>query len=256
MNPTAIEWAHLYGPDTGFTWNPVVGCTAGCSIATTGYDCYARRQAKRQRAHCHLCYDFVPHLHPERLTQPNQRQTPAGIFVGSMCDLFDLAVQLEWRERIWHTCSLSPQHTFLVLTKKPQNITTGDLKCLPGNVHLGVTINRPEEEWRWRDLLAARRHGLRLWAGNCFVSIEPLLGLFDRSSSSMLGRGPFPHPSWVIAGGDTTPGALAPDKRHTDSLARLCFDTNVPYFAKHNLGATADAELVGRQEWPAWGHRP
>ncbi len=38
MNRTGIEWARL-GLETGFTFNPIVGCTNGCQY------CYAKVMA-------------------------------------------------------------------------------------------------------------------------------------------------------------------------------------------------------------------
>jgi DNA repair photolyase len=54
MNKTKIEWCDA-------TINPVVGCLHNCPY------CYARRQARRRKNECYLCYEFIPHDHLERL---------------------------------------------------------------------------------------------------------------------------------------------------------------------------------------------
>jgi len=62
MNQTKIEW-------TDKTWNPAVGCSKRCHDEHGKIWCYAYWQAKRQKHRCQQCYEFIPHLHPERLGQ-------------------------------------------------------------------------------------------------------------------------------------------------------------------------------------------
>ncbi len=127
---TGIEW-------TDATWNPL----AGCSIVSKGCtNCYAMKQAGR----------IIAMAHPERgthyagtvqaskagpvwtgkimvapehiLTQPLRWKKPRRIFVNSMSDLFHEGVSDETIDRIFAVMALSRQHTFQVLTKRPERM--------------------------------------------------------------------------------------------------------------------------------------
>ena len=196
-----------------------MGCTNGCSY------CYARGQAKRQKRNCQLCYDFVPHLHEERLEQPLKRKKPATIFLGSMCDLWDPNVPLAWRQKIWDVVEKTPQHTYLVLTKQPQNYTYGERQRLDhkgSNLWRGVTVEGRGDEWRLDSLWDTATHG-------CFVSFEPLLGLVDLDLLYYV--------DWAIIGAQTGSGGKQPEGAWITSICKDIGD--VPLFAKNNL------------DWPA-----
>src|SRR5579859_5600489 len=111
-----IEW-------TDATWNPVTGCTKvsqGCK------HCYAETLAKRMWA-----TQYPPNpdgsprqftdvrLHPDRLDQPIRWRRPRLIFVNSMSDLFHEAVPFDFILRVWITMAQTPQHTYQILTKRP-----------------------------------------------------------------------------------------------------------------------------------------
>jgi len=176
MNRTEIEW-------TQFTWNYVVGCTGeGCAVRDI---CYARAQAKRQKHRCDLCYSFRPHVHRERLTEPLHRKTPSLIFAVSMgdplavedlmtCQMFTIIMRAHW-------------HTFQILTKQAQRLPA--FQPYPGNVWVGVTVNRHDDVWRLRCLRNIR-------AAVRFASLEPLYGAIDYDLSWL---------DWIIIGAQTRP---------------------------------------------------
>lgn len=56
------------------------------------------------------------------LTQPLRWRRPRRIFVNSMSDLFHDDVPDEWIDRVFAVMALSPQHTFQVLTKRPERM--------------------------------------------------------------------------------------------------------------------------------------
>jgi protein gp37 len=251
LNPTGIEWTHCYGPGSGRTWNPVVGCTAGCALATTGYDCYARKMAKRQKQNCQACYDFTPHLHADRLHDLAHIGQRYGIFIGSIGDLFDPAVPQEWRNDVWAACAAADFNTYFALTKRPDLITPEDVRRMPPGVMVGVTINRgTADDWRW----AALRHwfGRQQDAGDrtLFVSAEPLLG--QPRDWEWLQNWP-KHPDWLIAGAGTGSGALPTSFETFTHVRNICLSRSVPVFTKDNLrvhwsgfGTAADFP----RQWP------
>ncbi len=198
---TSIEW-------TEKSWNPIVGC----SIISKGCrSCYAMKMAYRQE------YGFkTPHyagttkkvngnavwtgklnFAPKHiLLEPLNRKKPTTYFVNSMSDLFHEDMSDDWIDRIFAVMALSPQHTFQVLTKRPERmklyfraglkhqhicaemdkLTGGDLMppSLPlKNVWLGVSA---EDQKRADERIP---HLLNTPAAVRFVSAEPLLGPID-----------------------------------------------------------------------------
>lgn len=152
MNITQIEW-------TDWTLNPVVGCNHGCLY------CYARKQAKRQKQRCALCYQFIPHPHLNRLTQLNPRQKPRKIFIDSMWDWNGAGVKEEWSIRIIEKMKECPQHIFQILSKRPMSYERFEF---PSNVWLGTSIATTADCHRLHDLGRLKTHNTK------FVSLEPL----------------------------------------------------------------------------------
>ena len=183
-----IEW-------TDATWSPVTGCTPiseGCE------NCYARRMAKRLRGRCGYPTDepFKVTLHPERLEEPLKWKKPRRVFVCSMGDLFHEDVPDEFIYEIWDVMVQSKQHTFLVLTKRPDRMKSFIEKVMCNrmdyaltfggtpegkkarkwaqkpvqNVWLGVTAENQEQADKRIPIL------LQIPATVRFVSVEPMLG--------------------------------------------------------------------------------
>lgn len=119
---TSIEW-------TDTTWNPVRGCSRvseGCR------HCYAERQAVR--AVGGRMAGFVRStpegprwtgkvdLVPEKLAEPLGWKKPRRVFVNSMSDLFHEALPDEAIAAVFGVMAAAPQHTFQVLTKRPERM--------------------------------------------------------------------------------------------------------------------------------------
>ena len=137
---------------------------------------------------------------PERLEEPLKHKTPATIFVGSMCDIFDRNAPLRWVEEIINIINMCPQHTFMLLTKRPADYTSFNW---PPNCILGVTIEAYKSK---QDRLLC----LSKVPGRKFLSIEPILGDFSGVDLS-----PF---ELVIVGADSTPWAPIPNREWIDSI--------------------------------------
>lgn len=219
-----IEW-------TDHTWNPLLGCdkcSEGCKF------CYAIRTAWRlahnpnpkiaaayaglveQRADGSLNWTGKINLLPDRLRQPLSWPKPARIFVNSQSDLFHEAVPDKFIAAVFGVMAACPQHTFQVLTKRPERmaawfkwVSTGKVPrawCvglagagayLPGgllhrgdlsewplpNVWLGTSVeNQRTADERIPELL-------KVPARVRFLSCEPLLGPADLSNC----KSPFPR---------------------------------------------------------------
>ena len=111
-----IEW-------TDETWNPVTGCnkvSRGCK------NCYAEVMHKRLREMGQKKYQ-KPFLdgavtHEESLLKPFSWKKPRMVFVNSMSDLFHEDVPFEFIDKVFAAMALTPQHTYQVLTKRPERM--------------------------------------------------------------------------------------------------------------------------------------
>lgn len=201
---TGIEW-------TDATWNPIVGC----SIVSKGCtNCYAMKVAARMEHILDATKTYTPdaphhyraltkpskagpvwtgrvNLAPDKiLTQPLRWTRPRRIFVNSMSDLFHESVPDEWIDKIFAVIALTPEHTYQILTKRPERMSDYIRKVefhescsikehlvhwsppLP-NVWLGVSV----EDQRTADERIP--YLLETPAAARFVSCEPLLEPVD-----------------------------------------------------------------------------
>ena len=121
MSVTTIEWTQRPGT-IGETWNPTTGCNKvdrGCK------HCYAEIMHKRLRAMGQAKY-AAPFLdgavgHTDTLMIPMSWTKPRTVFVNSMSDLFHEKLAFTFILEVMHTIQTTPQHTYLVLTKRPKH---------------------------------------------------------------------------------------------------------------------------------------
>ncbi len=114
---TGIAW-------TDATWNPVTGCSKvsqGCK------NCYAEREWGRlsanPKAMAYYGRAFTDiACHEDRLDQPLRWKKPRMIFVNSMSDLFHEDVPDDFIDRVFAVMALAENHTFQVLTKRPERM--------------------------------------------------------------------------------------------------------------------------------------
>jgi protein gp37 len=326
VNKTSIEW-------TDATWNPIRGCSRvseGCR------NCYAEGIARRFSG-AGLAYEdlvridsagharewngnieFVEkHLLDPLKWKGKPLYTTDGklvgyapglrIFVNSMSDLFHENVRDEWIDKIFAVMALCPQHTFQILTKRPERMlhwfsqkrerfmskeaadttawavwseTSGIQAhvrretCSPfmwagedreqiapwplPNVHLGVSCEEQETADKRIPLLLQTPAAVR------FISAEPLLGPIDlRQIRHIDGEGDdaiecewnaltayhevlhsnsmdicatvddgVTKLDWVIAGGESGPGARPMHPDWARGLRDECQAASVPFFFK------------------------
>lgn len=77
---------------------------------------------------------------PDRLMEPLSWKKPRRVFVNSMSDLFHEDVPFEFVDRVFAVMALCPQHTFQVLTKRPERMA--QYLLLSGGKVNGKTLER------------------------------------------------------------------------------------------------------------------
>lgn len=213
---TAIAW-------TESTHNFWLGCqkvSQGCK------HCYAERQMTRYG------YNFREITRAKNFDAPLRWKEPRMIFVNSWSDFF-IEEANPWRADAWDVIRRTPQHTYQILTKRPERIAA----CLPGNwgagwphVWLGTSVESQEYEERLDDLV-------RVPAALRFISAEPLLGPLFLSgwlSSGLIG--------WLIAGGESGPKARPMYMADARLLRDQAVEHGIPFFFKQQSGPYAGHE--------------
>ena len=167
---TSIEW-------TDATWNPLRGCSRvseGCR------NCYAEKVAYRfsgpGQAYDGLVriasdgerrpqWNGTTRLVESHLLDPLRWREPRRIFVNSMSDLFHESVPDEWIDRIFAVMALCPQHTFQVLTKRPERMLAWFSR--PDRGQMSKAITNPCA-WHVWSAVAPLQHQIRRFTMNPF----------------------------------------------------------------------------------------
>lgn len=274
-----IEW-------TDATWNTVYGCThvsEGCR------NCYAERLAPK------MGKDFSKiTLAPERLDLPLRWKRPRRIFVNSLSDLFHEEVPEDFIDKVFAVMALSPQHTFQILTKRPERMLAWfgsiggtmrrdwvasalcrikDTHTIPPftwplpNVWLGVSVeNQATADERIPVLLQTP-------AAVRWISAEPLLGPLDLKVWFMKLRTEWPGVKltggvsfdiadkvldWVVVGGESGPGARPMHPDWARSIRDQCQSAGVPFFFKQwgEWGAEIVPPVHDSFRWPIYPDEP
>lgn len=220
MNRTGIEYAD-------FTWNPITGCLMPDSCAVRNH-CFANKVAQNLRGV--YGYDkekpFKPTFHENRLQQPKHVKTPSRIFTVDMGDMWGDWVPQEWIDAVMNTIKQCQQHTFLLLTKNPENYYYG--RIFPTNAWLGATINTQSEainrivclnRVRTFEKIEGHEKAMR------WVSFEPLLGGIDADLTGI---------DWVVIGAQTKPN-YQPKAEWVQHLIGCARDAGAKVFLKNNL---------------------
>lgn len=249
MNKTDIDYLD-------YTWNPLaMRCTP---VSESCEHCWHLRMANRLN-----CNPKIPHnirlayggnappvLVTQRLDDPLKVKKPSIIGVQFMGDLFSEHVRFNDIQSVLHHMWLAPQHTYLILTKRPEIMmaygkrnkaengwTFDRLK----NLMLGVTAENQQRADERIPIL------LQIPAAKRFVSIEPMLGQIDLKPEwlelelqAFGGRGvkAFPRLNWILCGGESGPRARPMHPDWVRSIRDQCQEVGVPFFFK---------------QWGEWG---
>lgn len=210
MAETSIEW-------TEKTWNPTTGCSklsAGCKF------CYAEVMTRRLKGMGQEKYKngFKLTIHPESLNIPFTWHKPSTVFVNSMSDLFHKDVPLDFIKQVFQVMNDTPQHTYQVLTKRPELVAKYDaeLNWTP-NIWMGTSV----EDGR----VVGRIDFLRKTGAHIkFLSLEPLLGPLPDLNLKKI--------DWAIVGGESgyRPRPIQPE--WVEDIQRQCASKKVAFFFK------------------------
>lgn len=179
-------------------------------------------------------------LNEKALEKPLKWKKSTRIFIQDMSDLF-LPVNGEYFNRVQHQahCRIidlikkTPQHTYIMLTKYPGEMSLSFLgvsgagngllngKSLP-NLYLGITAENQEMfDKRWAILK-------QIPAAVYMISYEPALGpLVLPPDFLALGQR-----AWVVVGGESGPRARPMYPDWARGLRDQCVEADVPFFFK------------------------
>lgn len=238
MSITTIEWTKRPGT-IGETLNPTTGCNKvnrGCK------HCYAEVMHKRLQAMGQEKYqaDFLEGAveHPEVLEIPLTWKKPRTVFVNSMSDLFHKNISYEFICLFIHMVIDTPQHTYLVLTKRPARALEFQewlrkeregmpelvgLPIWPPNIWLGTSCNDQKSLEEMTPPL------LQCEASKLFLSYEPATGPITLPVDCNDGSGFF---DWVIAGGESGPNAVPAHPNWFRAVRDQCKQMGTPFFFK------------------------
>ena len=258
---TKIEWCDE-------TINVVAGCT---KISPACDHCFAEKMAYRisqmtTKVKTYDKYSAVIGLDKkwnghvsldiDEMDKALKWKKPKRIFIASMGDLFHPAVPFDFSLRVFDVMSRCHQHTFLVLTKRPQRALefcshwgllpypdmpgiTPSGEIWPNNVWAGCTVEdqqRADERIPILQSIPAAVH---------FISYEPALGPLGLARHFPHAHGKRNDRFWAICGQETGLGARPAKPEWFNSVINQCRSANVPMFVKK---APAGVEII--REFP------
>lgn len=207
------------------TWNPIRGCSRvseGCR------NCYAETVAARfsgpgqpyeglvrlsaEGKHGRARWNGQVRFLPEKLVEPLRWTRPRRVFVNSMSDLFHEAVPFEQIAAIFGVMAAAPQHTFQVLTKRPERMREW-FRWVDREAPIGVPAD-PGSPW-WR-------------AFHCFMAAFNMAkGIDDdvalAQAQRLLSTGKFGGATWPIP--NVWLGVSVEDQASADARIPLLLET-------------------------------
>ena len=178
------------------------------------------------------------------LAEPLKRKKPATIFFGDMYDGWHESIPEALIDRVMAVVALSPWHVYQGLTKRAQRMydyfsnpatpyriqqqvdsgLANAMWPIP-NLWLGVSVeDQPRADQRI-ELLQRTPAAIR------FLSVEPQLEEIW-IENHLMGQTSCGHPTWVICGGESGPGARPFNLAWAESLLDQCRAAGVPFFMK------------------------
>lgn len=168
-------------------------------------------------------------LDPNALAAPYKWRNARKVFVNSMSDLFHPGVPDEFIQRVWNVMAETPQHTYQVLTKRPERmrdfLLAATFRPLT-NVWVGTSI----EDAAVLDRLAALRDTPAFIR---FISFEPLIGPVGDVDLSGI--------DWAIVGGESGPRSRPMEPGWVEQIEDRCRAFGTAFFFKQWGGTNKKA---------------
>lgn len=231
---TNISW-------TDISWNP----THGCSHVSTGCKhCYAETlslrygQTKKPWTALNAAENVMlkPHKLREPLSKAGPWKNPCRVFVNSMSDLFHEQIPDEYILDVFRVMGAAHQHTFQILTKRPERMrdvmrrispilaAEGRAPLGPAWRHVWLGVSIENRKWVGRaDVLRQVPAAVR------FISAEPLLGPLVYSPDVLAARDDADRLDlnltgidWLIVGGESGSGHRPFDPQWARDLRDAC----------------------------------
>lgn len=208
-----------------YSWGVFSGChnleRGICPVKA----CWAKSITERFAAH--YPNGFKPTFYIEALESPVHIKKPARIGVAWVGDV--IGYGLDYKSAIYKAINKCPQHTFLFLTKNPEELI--GWSPFPENCWVGVTATD------MKGYLMALNGFRWVKATVKFLSCEPLLDRFYYADS---GAGIFSESlteqgiQWIILGAQTKPTVL-PKLEWVKEIVEAADKAGIPVFLKNNL---------------------
>jgi protein gp37 len=172
---------------------------------------------------------------------------PSRIFVSSTMELFGDWIKTEWMSEIFNMVKRYPQHTFIFLTKRPENLIK--FSPFPDNCYVGVSVTNQamfDDSIKHIDNIEARVK---------FISFEPLLEHINVKAIAAATH--YRWLDWLIIG-QQTPVRMStmPQIGWVEDIVHAADKAGIPVFLKDNLISCVDQYVFAmkdgkyRQELP------
>lgn len=157
-------------------------------------------------------------LDRESLSAPHGWRKGRRVFVNSMSDLFHEEVPLEFIQEVFSVMRDTPRHIYQILTKRADRLLEVSPKLdWSQNIWMGVSVENEDVLWRIDRLRETE-------AQTKFLSCEPLLGSLQGMSPDGI--------DWVIAGGESGPGARPMEVEWVREIRDNCVNAGVAFHFK------------------------
>ena len=268
--------------EKGMWWEKAWRLVEGCSKVSPGcLNCWSETQCNIRAHNPKMIHQYPPEVLTngkwngqvkfleQNLNIPLKRKKPTVFAVWN--DLFYPSISATYIDKVLEIIEFCPQHIFIMLTKRPENImemiykTTANkpLRCfdsgnrLPENLWLGVTAENQEQANKRIPIL------LQIPATVRFISVEPMLGSVDLSNITLNSPIPIEHGqiegisytkldclegnfghdtpflpkngrgiNWVILGGESGHKARPMHPDWARGVRDQCVEAGIPFFFK------------------------